>query len=208
MRRMEASAFSGSRRGTVPMAEVGSAASRRTRTRDGYANQWNRFVAWSQAAGRRSLPAASEDVAAYLEDRSETGARPSTLRVVAAAIARNHRDAGFDVPVHHGVARNVLDELTRDDAPGPTRALSLDLECYLAIRKTAHQPRWGRGGRKERAASARRRGALDIAMIGLMRDARLRVSEAAELTGATSSEYVAAQAACASRELRRPATAR
>ena len=31
----------------------------------------------------------------------------------------------------------------------------------------------------ERATNARRRGALDVAMIGLMRDARLRVSEAA-----------------------------
>ena len=34
----------------------------------------------------------------------------------------------------------------------------------------------------ERTPSARRRGVLDIAMIGLMRDGRLRVSEAAELT--------------------------
>ena len=121
-------------------------------------------------------------MATYLEYRSETGARPSTLRVVVAAIARNHREAGFDVPVRHGVARNVLDELTRDDAPAPARALPLDLDCYLAIRKTAHQPRWGRGGRLERATSARRRGAMDVAMMGLMRDARLRVSEAAELT--------------------------
>ena len=33
----------------------------------------------------------------------------------------------------------------------------------------------------ERVSNARRRGALDVAMIGLMRDARLRVSEAAAL---------------------------
>ena len=120
------------------MAEVGPATSRQTRACDSYANQWNRFVAWSQASGRCSLPASPEDVAAYLEDRSETGARPSTLRVVAAAIARNHTDAGFDVPVHHGVARTTLDELTQGEAPGPSRALPLDLDCYLAIRKTAH----------------------------------------------------------------------
>ena len=162
------------------MAEVGPATSRRPG--DSYSNQWNHFDAWSQASGRRSLPASPEDVAAYLEDRSESGARPSTLRVVAAAIARTHKDAGLDVPVHHGVARTMLDDLRRDDAPGPVRALQLDLDCFLAIRKTAHQPRRGRGGRKERAAIARRRGAVDIAMIGLMRDARLRVSEAAELT--------------------------
>ena len=164
------------------MAEVGPATSRRTRTGDSYVNQWNRFVSWSQASGRCSLPASPEDVAAYLEARSETGARPSTRRVAAAAIARSHKNAGFDVPVHHGVARTVLDELTRDDVPGRSRALPLDLDCYLLIRKTAHEPRSGRGGRMERAASARRRGEVDIAMIGLMRDARLRVSEAAALT--------------------------
>ena len=164
------------------MAEVRPATSRRTRTRDSYVNQWNRFVSWAQASRRRPLPASPEDVAAYLKDRSETGARPSTLRVVAAAIARNHKDAGFDVPVHHRVARTVLDELTQDDAPGPIRALPLDLDCYLAIRKTVHRPRWGRGGRLERTPNARRRGSVDIAMIGLMRDARLRVSEVADLT--------------------------
>ena len=164
------------------MAELETATSRRTRTGDSYANQWNRFVSWSQASGTRSLPASPEDVAAYLEDRSETGARPSTLRVVAAAIARNHKDAGFDVPVHHGIARTVLEELSQEDSPRPARALPLDLVCYLAIRKTAHRPRWGRGGRLERNPNARRRGALDVAMIGLMRDARLRVSEASALT--------------------------
>ena len=111
------------------MAEFGQAPSRRTRPRDSYANQWDSFVAWSAAAGTRSLPASPEDVASYLEDRSGSGARPSTLRVVAFAIARNHRDAGFDAPIHRGVARTVLDELTRDEAPGPIRALPLNLDC-------------------------------------------------------------------------------
>ena len=164
------------------MAEVGPATSRRTRTGDSYANQWNRFAAWSQASGRRSLPASPQDVAAYLEDRLETGARPSTLRLAAAAIARNHKVAGFHVPFRFCAARAVLDDLTRDDTPGPSRALLLDLNRYLAIRRTAQEPRPGRSGRLERAASARNRGALDITMIGLMRDARLRVSEAAALT--------------------------
>ena len=77
------------------MVEIRSATSRRTRTGDSYVSQWNRFVTWSEASGRRSLPATPEDVAAYLEDRSETGARPSILRVVAAAIARNHRGRRF-----------------------------------------------------------------------------------------------------------------
>ena len=122
------------------MADARTATAGRAKRGSSYANQWNRFVAWSEASGKSSLPASPEDVATYLEDRSELGARPSTLRVAAFAIARNHRDAGFDVPVHRGVARTVLDELTRDEVPGPTRTLPLDLDCYLAIRKTAHKP--------------------------------------------------------------------
>ena len=164
------------------MADTGAARPREGWTGGSYASQWNRFVAWSEAAGRSSLPATSEDVAAYLSDRLESGAKPSTLKVVTAAIARYHKEAGFDAPFQSGVSRQLLDELTQDDTPGPSRALPLDLDCYLAIRKTAFEPRSSRGGHTERVSNARRRGALDVAMIGLMRDARLRVSEAAALT--------------------------
>ena len=64
-----------------------------------YVHEWNRFVAWSEAAGRRSLPAAPEDIVAYLKNRAEAGAKASTIKVVAAAIAHNHKDAGYDVPL-------------------------------------------------------------------------------------------------------------
>ena len=164
------------------MAEDNQVPSGGRRKGESYFHEWNRFVAWSESKGRPFLPATPEDVAAYLENRAEAGARASTIKVVAAAIAHNHKDAGFDVPTRHGVARTVLGELTQDDSPGPTRALPLDLDCYLAIRKTAYEPRSARGGQMERATNALRRGALDVAMIGLMRDARLRVSEAAVLT--------------------------
>ncbi len=58
------------------MAEIGPTTSRRMRAGGSYASQWNRFVAWSQESGKRSLPASPQDAAAYLEDRSGTGARP------------------------------------------------------------------------------------------------------------------------------------
>ena len=166
------------------MAEDGPAKTgpRIQRSGASYDHEWNRFVAWSEAAGRSSLPATPGDVAAYLEDRAEAGARASTIKVAAAAIAHNHREAGLVVPLQHGPAKDVLAELTQEDTPGSARALPLDLDCYLAIRKTAYEPRSGRGGRMERVRNARRRGELDVAMIGLMRDAGLRVSEAAALT--------------------------
>ena len=158
--------------GQLSMAEDKPATSGRKRSGASYAHEWNRFVAWSEAAGIQALPATAKDVAAYLENRAQAGVRASTIKVAAAAIAHNHRDAGFDAPLQPGVARNVLEELTQDHSPGPVRALPLDLDCYLSIRKTAHEPRSGRGGGMERVTNARRRGALDVAMIGLMRDAR------------------------------------
>ena len=40
------------------------------------------------------MPATRGDVAAYLENRAEAGARASTLKVAVAAIAHNHKNAG------------------------------------------------------------------------------------------------------------------
>ena len=60
----------------------------------------------------------------------------------------------------------------------------------------------------ERTPNARRRGALDVAMIGLMRDARLRVSEGAELTWGDFERLPGGSGRVLSWELRRPLTAR
>ena len=152
-----------------------------------------------ESAGDGLLPAASpRGVAAYIHNRLEKGARPSALCEAAAAIARDHKNTVLDVPVHHGVAQIMLDELTQDESPGRSRALPLDMECYLAIRKTAHEPRTGKGGRLERGASARNRGAVDIAMIGLIGNTRLRVSEAAALIWGDVRRLRGAQAGCVS----------
>ena len=71
------------------MAEVRPATSGFDTKRTGasYVSQWNRFVAWCEASGSSSLLATPEDVAAYLKDRWESGAKPSTLKVVAAGLA-------------------------------------------------------------------------------------------------------------------------
>ena len=50
------------------------------------------------------------------------------------------------------------------------------------IRETARLPRRGRGGRMESATMAQARGAVDLAIIGVMADGGLRRSEAAALT--------------------------
>ena len=87
-------------------------------------------------------------------------------------------------PCAGDMVQAALADLTRDSPPGPRRSLPLTIDCYWAIRETARLPRMGRGGRPEREETAHRRGDVDIAMIGLMRDGRLRVIEAAALTWA------------------------
>ena len=114
------------------------------------------------------------------------GQRPlrATVRVIAAAIARRHALAELDNPCESETVQLVLEEFTQGATPGPRRVLPLDMDCYRAIRETAHEPRRTRGGVMESSESARRRGALDVAMIGLMRDAQLKVREATNLTWA------------------------
>ena len=92
--------------------------------------------------------------------------------MTAAAIARKHKDAGFDVPVYHGVARLVLDEpiagrCSRSDQGTAAGSGLLSLHKEDGIR--AH-------------CACGSRGAVAIAMIGVMRDATLRMREAAALT--------------------------
>ena len=43
------------------MVEDGSATSGRKRSGDSYVHEWNRFVAWSEAGGRRYLPFTTAD---------------------------------------------------------------------------------------------------------------------------------------------------
>ena len=142
-----------------------------------YSYQWRQFARWCEERVRQFLPASTEDIADYLKARYAGGARPSTLRVITSAIARVHLDAGYENPCSGELSSDIADWYEKG-IPIPQRSLPLDLAAYIAIRETAHQPRRGRGGHFETESSARRRGAFDVAVIGLMRDGRLRVREA------------------------------
>ena len=146
-----------------------------------YAYIWANFAAWCEVSGKTALPSTPEVIAKYLAERANAGARPSTLRVTAAAIARRHFLDDLDNPCEAPQIQKILEESFVDATPGQRRVLPLDMDCYRAIRETAHEPRPARGGRLETASAARRRGNVDVAMVGLMRDARLKVREAAAL---------------------------
>ena len=154
-------------------------------TQANYRGQWQRFAAWALTRGVRALPAAPAHVAAYLAERIErAGHRPATLRMATAAIACIHRAAGLADPCAAAEVRRALSGAIRKAGRRQKQAAALTAEALAMIEATAAQPRPGRGGRPESRATATNRGRVDLALISLMRDALLRVSEAAALTWA------------------------
>ena len=152
-------------------------------TKTNYRSQWRRFAEWARAKGVSALPADSPHVAAYLAERIEReDHRPATLRTAVAVIAYIHRAAGLANPCAAAVVRRALSGATRKAGRMQKQADALTADALALIQATACQPRLGRGGRWESRTTAWRRGRVDVALISLMRDAMLRVSEAAGLT--------------------------
>ena len=151
-------------------------------TRLNYGYQWRRFARWARERGMDTLPAAPALVAAYLAERAELQEhRPATLRTAAAAIAFVHRSAELDDPCDTEDVKGILSGATRRMGSAQRQAEGLTAQAMEAIVDTICLPRRGRGGNRENVESARQRGETDVAMISLMRDAMLRVSEAAAL---------------------------
>ena len=152
-------------------------------TLNNYRTQWQNFLAWALEKGIQSLPAQPAQVAAYLAERiQEHGHKPATLRVAASAIAFAHKTARAEDPCASPEVKRTLRCATRKAGRDQKQAEALTEEAMSAIESTACEPRVGRGGRNESQETAQSRGNLDIALIRLMRDAMLRVSEAASLT--------------------------
>ena len=147
-----------------------------------YGAQWRRFSDWARNRGVRELPAVPTHVAAYLAERAKQhGHKPATLRAAAAAISHVHKTEGQEDPCASEGVRNVLRSATRKMGSFQKQADGLTADVLEEIRLTACLPRRSRGGRMENLDTAIRRGRIDIAMVSLMRDALLRVSEAAAL---------------------------
>ena len=151
-------------------------------TRKNYRSQWRRFTGWAGDKGVRALPADPVQVAAYLAERMERyGHRPATLQTAAAAIGFVHRARGLADPRDTEEVRATLRSAARKAGASQRQAEGITDQELQVIRATACRPRIWHRGRTESADTAERRGRLDIAMISVMRDALLRVSEAAAL---------------------------
>ena len=161
------------------------AESRSPGTQRVYAGAWKRFQDWARREGVRSIPAEPVTVAAYLVRRNALGLSLSSLEMDRKAISFFHRSAGFPTPTaSDGVKMTLAGMRNRAAASGraePRQARGLREAGLKAIIDTACRPRVYASGRREPHEAARVRGAVDIAVAAVMRDALLRRREAADL---------------------------
>ena len=151
-------------------------------TRRLYLGAFRGFADWAAGEGLRAFPAAPATVAAYLAARSDQGRSVATLRADRQAIAAVHRELGEPDPAGDVLVGRVMRGLARRRAgEGSRQASPLTAGGLAAIRATALTPRAGPSGRTESPGAARIRGAVDVALASVMRDALLRRSEAAAL---------------------------
>jgi site-specific recombinase XerD len=96
-------------------------------TRRAYTADWADFAAWCRAHHLDSLPARPETVGLYSAALAGTH-KPSTITRRLAAIAKQHRNAGFDSPasMRHSAVGDVIAGIRRERGtrPGAKRALS------------------------------------------------------------------------------------
>ena len=109
------------------------------------------------------------------------GCCPSTVRIHAAAISARHRDAGRETPCQHVGVKRIIEGHSRRRGHAERQAKPLDASAYRKLCEAAPRPRRGRGGGIESRETSHARGALDVALVSVMRDAMLRRAEAAQL---------------------------
>ena len=138
-------------------------------TRRAYGSAWAAWQRWAAAHGRQPLPAAADDVAAYLQARHAGGAAPATIHVARAAIAKMHQVSSQPDPTAGSLCRDVLrriDREGRDRGRGQVTGVG-----------------WARA--EAAALLAEDDGSLqglrDGAIVRLMSDTLARISEAAAL---------------------------
>ena len=171
-------------RGAAEAVAAGHRDAKAGNTRRAYSSAWQQFRTWAEAGDHPALPASPQAVALYLSHLASTGRSIATVQQARSAISRFHAAAGTqkgDTPALHPVVSEAVKEW-RNRAPAPRQAGALTADARARVCEVLRLPKRSRGGRMESADTARRRAALDLAIIRVLADGGLRRSEAAALT--------------------------
>ena len=114
----------------VPASLVASAKqyaknSRADSTTRVYQADWLRFTVWCAEAHLSPLPVAAETLVLYLTHRADLGRRPSVLEREMASLSVAHRLAGYLLPRHDPLVREVIAGIRRSKKVAPKQALPL-----------------------------------------------------------------------------------
>ena len=153
-------------------------------TTRGYEVGWRRFAAWCEGRGYPALPTAPTVLASFLLYLGREGRALATIRAYCAAVVDRHNTGGLPNPADSKDVRDAMSDLHSLLGGEQRQARPLDAAAFEAIRRSAGIPRRRPDGSRERLEDALERGAQDIAIISVMRDAMLRVGEAAALVWA------------------------
>jgi integrase len=96
-------------------------AAKAANTRRAYAADWADFGRWATARGADPLPCPPGLLCGYLAALADAGLRASTITRHAAAIAHQHRAAGFDPPTASPAVREVLRGIRHTHGTAPAR---------------------------------------------------------------------------------------
>ena len=139
-------------------------------TRKAYGSAWSAWQRWALDQGRPVLPGTAADVADYLEARHAAGASPATIRLARAAVAKVHQVSGAADPTADGLVTDVLKRIGRDGRDrGRGQVAGIGWSAAEAAASIA-----ANGG--DSLAGLR-----DAALLRVMSDGLLRISEASAL---------------------------
>ena len=170
-----------------PPPPHGGACPRMARTtQTTYRGQWQHFRHWAPRASGRCRPRRPRWPGTWPSGWRRAAISPPPCGWPPPPSRSSTRPPGWRTPVPARPCSGRCGARPARWGRSQKQAAALTTEALAVIQSTASSPPAGTGRREESPETANYRGNLDIAVIRLMRDAMLRVSEAAGLTGRTS----------------------
>lgn len=146
-----------------------------------YERGQKRFEEWAADRGVTLEEINPAHIAVFVADRAEGGAAPATIRSDVAGVSYGYRSTNRPDPTAVDLVRGVLKAVALGVEQRPADPITeRELEAILAALETPRVT--GRGGRLETREAARRRAAVDRALLLAGRDMLARRSELVAIT--------------------------